>query len=191
MKKKAKLIIISAPSGAGKTTLVKHIMKTLPNLAFSISATNRKPRYGEIDGKDYYFLTTDEFHRKIKEGAFVEWEEVYENQFYGTLITEVERIRKLGKSVVFDVDVKGGLNIKKVYGNDALAIFIKPPSIEILKKRLQQRSTEDEKSLQKRLARTKLELAFAPKFDVVLVNDDLETAKNEVVYVVKKFLEKV
>ncbi len=188
MKKTAKLIILSAPSGAGKTTLVHHLMKKIPNLAFSISAASRKPRLGEVDGQDYYFITTQEFRKKIEQNLFVEWEEVYENHFYGTLLAEVERLRNEGKNVVFDVDVKGGLNIKKIYGKEALAIFIKPPSIEVLKERLRKRSTEDKENLKKRLDRAEEELAFAPKFDVVVVNDDLETAKKEVVQTVKNFL---
>ncbi len=190
MRKKTKLIILSAPSGAGKTTLVHHLMKKVPNLAFSISATSRKPRKGEVNGKDYYFISAEEFKKKIREGAFVEWEEVYENQFYGTLIAEVERLRKEGKHVVFDVDVKGGLSIKRLYGNDALAVFIKPPSMQVLEQRLRKRSTEDEESLKKRLARAEEELSFESRFDVTLINDDLEKAKKEIVEVVKQFVEK-
>ena len=190
MRKKTKLIILSAPSGAGKTTLVHHLMKKVPNLAFSISATSRKPRKGEVNGKDYYFISAEEFKKKIREGAFVEWEEVYENQFYGTLIAEVERLRKEGKHVVFDVDVKGGLSIKRLYGNDALAVFIKPPSMQVLEQRLRKRSTEDEESLKKRLARAEEELSFESRFDVTLINDDLEKAKIEIVEVVKQFVEK-
>ena len=190
MRKKTKLIILSAPSGAGKTTLVHHLMKEVPNLAFSISATSRKPRKGEVNGKDYYFISAEEFKKKIREGAFVEWEEVYENQFYGTLIAEVERLRKEGKHVVFDVDVKGGLSIKRLYGNDALAVFIKPPSMQVLEQRLRKRSTEDEESLKKRLARAEEELSFESRFDVTLINDDLEKAKIEIVEVVKQFVEK-
>ncbi len=190
MRKKTKLIILSAPSGAGKTTLVHHLMKKVPNLAFSISATSRKPRKGEVNGKDYYFISAEEFKKKIREGAFVEWEEVYENQFYGTLIAEVERLRKEGKHVVFDVDVKGGLSIKRLYGNDALAVFIKPPSMQVLEQRLRKRSTEDEESLKKRLARAEEELSFESRFDVTLINDDLKKAKIEIVEVVKQFLEK-
>ncbi len=190
MRKKTKLIILSAPSGAGKTTLVHHLMKEVPNLAFSISATSRKPRKGEVNGKDYYFISAEEFKKKIREGAFVEWEEVYENQFYGTLIAEVERLRKEGKHVVFDVDVKGGLSIKRLYGNDALAVFIKPPSMQVLEQRLRKRSTEDEESLKKRLARAEEELSFESRFDVTLINDDLEKAKKEIVEIVKQFVEK-
>ena len=190
MRKKTKLIILSAPSGAGKTTLVHHLMKEVPNLAFSISATSRKPRKGEVNGRDYYFISAGEFKKKIREGAFVEWEEVYKNQFYGTLIAEVERLRKEGKQVVFDVDVKGGLNIKRLYGNDALAVFIKPPSMQVLEQRLRKRSTEDEESLKKRLARAEEELSFESRFDVTLINDDLEKAKKEIVEIVERFLEK-
>ena len=188
MRKKTKLIILSAPSGAGKTTLVHHLMKKVPNLAFSISATSRKPRKGEVNGKDYYFISAEEFKKKIREGAFVEWEEVYENQFYGTLIAEVERLRKEGKHVVFDVDVKGGLSIKRLYGNDALAVFIKPPSMQVLEQRLRKRSTEDEESLKKRLARAEEELSFESRFDVTLINDDLEKAKKEIVEIVEQFI---
>ena len=190
MKKKAKLIIFSAPSGAGKTTLVHRLMQNVPDLAFSISATSRKPRAGEQNGKDYYFISVDEFKKKIDENAFVEWEEVYPEQYYGTLASEVERLRNQGKTVVFDVDVLGGINIKKMYKTDALAIFIKPPSLEILKDRLLKRSTENEESLKKRLARASKELSFENKFDVVIVNDDLETATKQVIDTVTNFLNK-
>ncbi len=187
MRKKTKLIIFSAPSGAGKTTLVRYLMSKMPNLAFSISATSRKARKNEKDGKDYYFISVDEFKKKICEGAFVEWEEVYENQFYGTLIAEVERLRKLGKSIVFDVDVKGGLNIKRLYGDDALAIFVRPPSLDMLEQRLLMRSTEDGESLRKRLERVEEELLYASKFDVVVVNDNLQKAKKEVEKIARDF----
>jgi guanylate kinase len=186
--KKGKLIIFSAPSGAGKTTIVHWLMQQVPNLAFSISATSRKKRPGETDGKDYYFLSVEAFKEKVRKNEFVEWEEVYENQFYGTLISEVERLRNEGKHVVFDVDVKGGMNIKRLYGNDALSIFIMPPSVEELEHRLRNRNTDDEESIRKRIEKAKYELQFAKHFDVVIVNDDLEKAEQETLKVVKDFL---
>jgi len=184
---KGKLIIFSAPSGAGKTTIVHWLMKQIPDLAFSVSATSRPKRSGETDGKDYRFLSVEEFKKKIRENAFVEWEEVYENQFYGTLISEVERLRKEGKHVVFDVDVKGGMNIKRLYGNDALAIFVQPPSIEELKRRLSLRNTDDEESINKRVKKAGYELQHAKHFDVVIINDNLEKAEQKTLEVVKEF----
>jgi guanylate kinase len=186
--KKGKLIIFSAPSGSGKTTLVHYIMTQLSNLEFSVSATNRKARPGEKDGVDYYFLTTEVFKEKVAQGEFVEWEEVYDNQFYGTLKSEVERIRDRGDSVIFDVDVKGGLSIKRIYGDEALAVFIRPPSVAVLESRLHHRSTESEESINKRIARASYELGFEDKFDVVLVNDELEKSKSSSLAVVKDFL---
>jgi len=185
---KGKLIIISAPSGAGKTTLVKHLMASMDNLAFSVSACSRKKRPGEKDGRDYYFISVDRFKKKIKNNEFIEWEEVYKDHYYGTLQSEVERIRSNGKHVVFDVDVKGGLNIKKKYGNDALAIFVKPPSPKELKKRLSMRGTDDEKEIETRLAKSGHELTFAGEFDVVVVNNDLEKAKKQILNEVNNFL---
>ncbi len=190
IKEKGKLIIFSAPSGSGKTTLVHYIMEHIPHLSFSVSATSRPPRPGEKDGVDYYFLTTDEFKRKIKEGAFVEWEEVYENQFYGTLRDEVERIRDRGDSVVFDVDVKGGVSIKKIYRKEALSIFVKPPSLAVLEQRLRNRSTETEESIRKRLDRAAYELTFESQFDKVIVNDVLEEAELQALQIVRDFLGK-
>ncbi len=187
---KGKLVIFSAPSGAGKTTIVHWLMKQIPELAFSVSATSRKIRPGEVDGKDYHFLSVDDFKRKIRENAFVEWEEVYDNQYYGTLISEVERLRKEGKHVVFDVDVKGGMNIKRLYGNDALSVFVQPPSIEELEKRLRLRNTDDEESIRKRVKKAEYELQYAKHFDVVIVNDNLEEAKQETLKVVSEFLGK-
>jgi len=189
-RKKGKLIIFSAPSGSGKTTLVHYVMEHLPNLSFSVSATSRPPRPGEKDGVDYYFLSVDEFKQKIKENAFVEWEEVYENQFYGTLRSEVEKIRQQGNSVVFDVDVKGGISIKKIYGDEALSLFVKPPSLSVLEERLRLRSTESEESLRKRLDRAAYELTFEPRFDKVVVNDNLEKARKEALEMVRRFIEK-
>ena len=188
--KKGKLIIFSAPSGSGKTTLVRYIMAHLPRLSFSVSATSRLPRPGEKNGVDYYFISADEFKQKIKEDAFVEWEEVYEDQFYGTLRSEVEKIRARGDSVAFDVDVKGGLNIKKIYGADALALFVKPPSLAVLEERLRHRSTESEESLRKRLDRAAYELSFEKLFDKVLVNDDLEKARKDALETVRDFIDK-
>ncbi len=185
---KGKLIIFSAPSGAGKTTIVRWLMSRIPELAFSVSATSRKIRPGEVDGIDYHFLTVDDFKQKIRENAFVEWEEVYENQFYGTLISEVERLRNEGKHVVFDVDVKGGMNIKRLYGNDALAIFVQPPSIEELEKRLRLRNTDNEESIRKRVKKAGYELQYAKNFDVVVVNDNLEEAKQKTLAIVTEFL---
>jgi len=185
---KGKLVIFSAPSGAGKTTIVHWLMKQIPELAFSVSATSRQKRSGETDGKDYHFLSVDDFKQKIRQNAFVEWEEVYENQFYGTLISEVERLRKEGKQVVFDVDVKGGMNIKRLYGNDALSVFVQPPSIEELEKRLRTRNTDSEESIRKRVKKAGYELQYAKHFDVVIVNDNLEEAEQKTLEVVTEFL---
>ncbi len=184
-----KVIILSAPSGAGKTTLAKHLMANKDfKLKFSVSATTRGPREGEINGKDYYFLTLKDFKRKIEENAFVEWEEVYPDIFYGTLKSEIERIFNEGYNILFDVDVKGGLNLKKYFGDNALSIFIAPPSFNELKKRLEARGTETPQSLQKRLARAKEELTYIDKFDTVVINDDIERAKEEITGKVKSFL---
>ncbi|MDR2910716.1 MAG: guanylate kinase [Bacteroidales bacterium] len=188
LKSKGKLIIFSAPSGAGKTTILKQILKKGLNLEFSVSATSRSARSNEIHGKDYYFLTFDEFQQKIKNDEFLEWEEVYEGIFYGTLKSEVERIRKKGRNVVFDVDVVGGMNIKKYYGNEAYAFFIMPPSIEELEKRLQNRSTETDDKIQIRIAKAKYELDFAKQFDVILINDNLEDACLEAEKLISCFL---
>jgi len=184
-----KLIIFSAPSGAGKTTLVRHLLE-IPalNLAFSVSATSREKRSYEVEGKDYFFLTTDEFSKKIKNAEFVEWEEVYQNQYYGTLKSEVDSLLKSGKNVIFDIDVEGGLNLKKIYGSKALAIFVKPPSIKHLEQRLNTRSSEDEESLKMRLEKAVAELEYAPQFDKVLLNDRLERAKKDAEVFVSDFL---
>lgn len=186
--KKGKLIVFSAPSGAGKTTLVRYLMEEIPGFSFSVSAASRKPRKNEVDKKDYYFLTVDNFKRKIREQAFVEWEEVYKDHFYGTLISEVERMRNEGRHVVFDVDVKGGINIKKRFGKDVLAIFVEPPSIEILEQRLKGRATDLENDIRTRVEKAKEELSFASFFDVVIINDDLDSAKKEVFEKVSKFI---
>jgi len=185
-----KMLIFSAPSGAGKTTIVKEILKNKNlNLEFSISACSRKMRENERDGLDYYFMTADDFKTKIENNEFVEWEQVYENQFYGTLKSEVDRIWANGKNVVFDVDVIGGLNIKKVYGDKALAFFIMPPSIEVLKTRLTNRGTETVETLKKRVDKAEWEINFANQFDVVIVNDNLSEAQTNVLKKVNEFLE--
>lgn len=186
---KGKLIVFSAPSGAGKTTIVKHLLSKGLNLEFSVSATSREKRQTEIHGKDYYFLTETEFQEKVKNEEFVEWEEVYKGTSYGTLKSEVERIRNLGKNVILDVDVVGGLNIKRFYGDEALAVFIKPPSVEELKKRLTCRSTETEEKIKMRIAKARYELGFANQFDVILVNENLEKAFAEAEKLIKAFLE--
>ncbi len=188
--KKGKLVIFSAPSGSGKTTLLRYVITQLPQLSFSVSATSRPPRPGEKNGYDYYFITVDEFKQKIKENAFVEWEEVYHNQYYGSLRSEVEKIRERGNSVAFDVDVIGGLNIKKMYGNEALSVFVRPPSIAVLEKRLRHRSTESEESIRQRLDRAAYELTFEKHFDKVLVNGDLEKAHKEALALVRDFIDK-
>ena len=179
-KAKKKLLVFTAPSGAGKTTVVQHLLDEYRDaLGFSVSATTRKKRKYERGGKDYYFISKEEFKKSIDKNEFVEWEEVYKDQFYGTLKSEVERLWKKGKAVVFDIDVKGALNIKKNYGEDSLVVFISPPSLEILIERLKNRGTESEKSLKKRIARVKKEMEYKDKFDIVLINDFLpETFRN-------------
>ncbi len=173
---KGKLIIICAPSGTGKTTIVKSVLPDFPQLEFSVSACSRPPRNGEVHGKDYYFLTEKEFRQKIAEDAFLEWEEVYPGSFYGTLRSEVQRIWNNGKHVVFDVDVVGGLNIKRQYPENALALFIMPPSVDELRNRLCERGTENQESMDKRINKAEFEMGFAPRFDATVVNDDLEMA---------------
>lgn len=172
----SKLIVFTAPSGAGKTTIVRHLLKKFDSLAFSISATTRERRPHEQDGVDYYFLPAEKFKALIDQDAFVEWEEVYENQFYGTLKSEIDRLWAEGKHIIFDIDVRGATNIKRQYPNETLAIFVKPPSPEILFERLRERGTENEANLRKRIARAEEELAYENKFDVILVNDILEDA---------------
>lgn len=187
--KKGKLIVFSAPSGAGKTTIVRHLLKQDElNLEFSISATSRAPRGDEVDGTDYYFLSTEAFIDNIKKDAFLEWEEVYRDNFYGTLKTEVERIWKLGKHVIFDIDVSGGLRIKRKFPDETLAIFVKPPSIDELKIRLKKRSTEDKDKINMRIAKASAELATAPLFDVIVENDDLDKALTESHKLVQDFI---
>ena len=184
----SKLIVFTAPSGSGKTTVVRHLLNTFEQLAFSISATTRDIRPHEKDGKDYYFLSHKAFKQKIKEDAFIEWEEVYENQFYGTLKSEVDRISKLGKYIIFDVEVKGATSIKQFYGDEALVVFIRPPSLEVLIERLKNRKTETTKSLKKRIKRAKEELKYENNFDMILVNDILEVTLKEAELIVEDFL---
>lgn len=183
-----KLIIFSAPSGSGKSTLVNYLMSQRDDLAFSISCTSRAPRGTEQHGVEYYFLSPEEFRMRIANDEFLEYEEVYADKFYGTLKSEVERLSEAGYTVLFDVDVKGGVNIKKYYGDRALSLFIQPPSIEALSKRLHGRGTDSEEVIQQRLDKAAYELTFAPQFDKVIVNDDLETAKAETLAIVSKFI---
>ncbi|MFT6148630.1 MAG: guanylate kinase [Saprospiraceae bacterium] len=183
-----KLIVFTAPSGAGKTTIVRHLLAKYKELAFSVSATTRAARSHELQGKDYYFLSLKEWNQKIKEGDFLEWEEVYTEQYYGTLKSEIERLWGLGKHVLFDIDVKGATNIKKVYGDKAVTIFVKPPSPEILFSRLRNRQTEDEASLKKRIARAAEELTYEKNFDVVLLNDDLNACLQSAAQIIEKIM---
>ncbi len=181
-------IIVSAPSGSGKTTIVRHLLGQDLQLAFSVSATNRPARGDEKDGEDYYFLSTKEFKSRIINEEFIEWEEVYENQFYGTLLEELQRIWNDEQHVIFDVDVIGGVNLKKKLGKNALSIFIKPPSIETLSERLQNRKTDSEEQIARRLEKASQEMKEAKNFDLIIVNDDLDTACSEAYDAIKKFL---
>ena len=187
---KGKLIIVSAPSGSGKSTIVNWLMQEHPELRlyFSISCTSRAPRGTEQNGVEYFFLTSEEFKEKIQNGEFLEYEEVYENRFYGTLKAQVEHQREQGQNVVFDVDVKGGVNIQKHYGKKALSLFIQPPSIEELRRRLEGRGTDTPEAIEQRLSKAEYELTFAPQFDRVIINDDLDLAKQETLKVVSDFL---
>lgn len=189
-KNQGKVLIFSAPSGSGKTTVVKHLLSVFPQLNFSISATTRAPRAGETHGKEYYFISQEEFEKKIANGEFLEYEEVYAGLYYGTLHSEVERIWGQGKTVVFDVDVKGGLNIKKQLGNNALAVFLRPPSVEILMQRLRNRSTEVEHELQMRINKANEELSYESQYEVVIVNDVLEKTLQESESIVREFIVK-
>jgi guanylate kinase len=185
---RGKVIIFSAPSGSGKTTLVKWLLEQKPELKFSISATSRQPRGTEVNGIDYHFMTPERFRTLISENAFIEYEEVYPNSFYGTLKSEVENQLASGQHILFDVDVKGGMSIKKHFGDDALSIFVQPPSIEILEKRLKNRGTDKESVIRERIDKASYELTFAPNFDHIVVNDDLGTAKAECMTLVHSFL---
>lgn len=184
-----KLIIFSAPSGSGKSTIINYLLEQGLNLKFSISATSRAPRGEEKDGVEYYFLSPEDFRKRIAAGDFLEYEEVYTDKFYGTLKSEVERIFKEGNNVIFDVDVVGGCNIKKYYGNRALSVFIQPPSVEELRRRLVGRNTDSPEVIESRLAKAEYELGFAKQFDVVIVNDDLDKAKEETLRTVRNFLD--
>ncbi|HAT81458.1 MAG TPA: guanylate kinase [Flavobacterium sp.] len=187
--KKGKLIVFSAPSGSGKTTIVRHLLgKEDLNLEFSISAATRLARAEEVNGKDYYFMSLEEFKKHIKNEDFVEWEEVYRDNFYGTLKSEIERIWDQGKNVIFDIDVSGGLRIKHKFPDETLAVFVKPPSVDELKRRLKERSTESDEKINMRIAKAHVELATAPQFDTIIKNYDLETAKEEAYQLVKQFV---
>ena len=185
-----KLIIFSAPSGSGKSTIINYLLEQDLHLAFSISATSRPPRGQEQHGVEYFFLTPEEFKERIANDEFLEYEEVYQDRFYGTLKSQVENQLNAGQNVIFDVDVVGGCNIKQFYGNRALSVFIQPPSIEELRKRLEGRGTDAPEVIESRIAKAEYELSFAPKFDVVIVNDDLDTAKEEALRVIRDFLQK-
>ncbi len=186
---KGKLVIISAPSGAGKTTIVNHLLKSGLNLSFSISATTRPLRGNEVDGKDYFFLSVPEFKKRIENEEFVEWEEVYKDLFYGTLKSELERIWANGQNVLFDVDVKGGINLKKKFGNKSIAIFIMPPSVGELENRLVKRGTDTSEKIRMRVEKAREELNLANQFDTVIVNHQLDKAKEEAVKILTSFLQ--
>jgi guanylate kinase len=192
MKKKRhqKVLIISAPSGAGKSTLVSHLMASGLPLGFSVSATSRKPRGNEVNGREYYFISSDEFRKKIKAGDFIEWQEVYRDHYYGTLKSEIERITGEGRLPLFDVDVQGGVNLKKIFGAGALAIFIMPPSVEELKARLIKRGTDTEEQIIMRVEKASSELMLADRFDRVVINDDMVRACTEIEAVVRAFIER-
>lgn len=186
---KGKLLVFSAPSGSGKTTIVRHLLAQPDlNLEFSVSCTTRPLRGEEVDGKDYYFISTEDFKKHIKAEDFVEWEEVYRDNFYGTLKSEVERIWAMGKNVIFDIDVAGGLRIKRKFPNETLAVFVKPPSVDELKRRLKERSTESDEKINMRIAKAHVELATAPQFDKIIKNYDLDVAKAEAYALVKEFV---
>lgn len=184
-----KVLIFSAPSGAGKSTIVNHLLGIFPQLEFSVSATSRAPRGSEVDGREYYFLSPDEFARKVERGEFIEWEEVYSGSCYGTLRSELDRIWSKGHVVVFDIDVKGGINVKKLLGDKALTIFIMPPSPEELRRRLESRGTDSAEAIEKRLAKAQEEITYAEHYDKVIVNDRLEEACKAAEEVVSRFLE--
>ncbi|WP_020538234.1 guanylate kinase [Lewinella cohaerens] len=184
----SKMLIFTAPSGAGKTTIVRHLLNTFPVLSFSVSATTRKQRPHEQDGYDYHFITKNDFIKRIDTGGFVEWEEVYEGLYYGTLHSEVDRLWTAGKHIIFDIEVKGATTIKKAYPEESLVVFVKPPSEEVLFSRLRERNTESPDSLAKRIARAAEELTYENSFDYVLLNDDLDTALAEAEQVTRDFL---
>ncbi len=181
------IIVLTAPSGAGKTTIARHVMDAMPALRFSVSATTRAPRAGEVDGTHYYFLSEEEFREKIADGALIEYEEIYPGRFYGTLRTEVERTAE-DAPVLLDIDVKGAMSVKRIFEDDALTVFIRPPSLKVLHERLQLRGTETAESLQQRVERAEMELAVAPQCDAVVVNDDLATAERETLFHIQQFI---
>ena len=183
-----KAVIFSAPSGAGKTTIVKYLLEQVPELSFSISACSRDPRANETNGKDYYFLSVDEFKSRINQNRFLEWEEVYANMFYGTLIEEIDRLWAEGKTIVFDVDVKGAIALKNHFKEDGLAIFVAPPSIEILEERLRSRGTESEDSLKTRLSKAASEMKYESAFDVSVINDSLDSSCQKALQLVRDFI---
>jgi guanylate kinase len=187
---KGRLVIISAPSGAGKSTIVKHLLDSGIHLEFSISATTRQPRGKETNGREYYFLSVEEFRKKVADEGFIEWEEVYGNQLYGTLKSEIKRIWDNGNHVLFDVDVKGGINLKKIFRNDSISIFIMPPSVKELERRLLLRGTDDPNKIRLRLAKAEEEIKLADHFDKIVINDNLGKAENEVYDLVKNFIDK-
>lgn len=186
---KRKAIIVSAPSGAGKTTIVKHLLSVFPELEFSVSACSRPKREKEIDGKDYYFITVEQFLDKMTKDEFIEWQEVYPGSYYGTLKSEMDRIWSEGKTPIFDVDVFGGNNLKKYFGDSALAVFIEPPSLTVLEQRLRHRGTENEETLNTRLNKVEKELAFAGKFDRIIVNDEISSSRSKAAELIKVFLD--
>ena len=188
MSVRGKLVIVAGPSGSGKTTIVRHLLGVFPRLAFSISACSRKKRANERDGEDYYFLTAEEFRNKINSGDFLEWEEVYPGSYYGTLRSEVERLWMADRDVIFDIDVKGALNLKKHFSAEAITIFIQPPSVEALEQRLKERNTETPDILAERIGKTKEELSYTVKFDAVIRNIDLPAAYKEAEHIVGRFL---
>jgi len=183
-----KIIVFSAPSGSGKSTIINYLMQNDFNLHFSVSATSRAPRGQEQNGKEYFFLTPEQFKEKIKENAFLEYEEVYHDKYYGTLKSEVEKQLKNGENVVLDIDVKGALNVKRIYGNQALLVFIQPPSVETLRQRLQKRGTDSAEVIEDRVKKAEYELSFAKDFDVIITNDQLENAVRQAIETVGKFL---
>ena len=186
---KGKLLIFSAPSGSGKTTLLNHVMANIPEMAFSVSATTRPPRGEEVHGREYFFLSMEEFQQRVENGEFLEWEEVYPGRCYGTLLAVVEQMQEEGKHVAFDVDVCGGVNIKEHYGDKALSVFIQAPSVEVLRERLIKRGTDSMEEIENRVAKAEWETEFAKgKFDCTIINDDLETAKREILDVVSSFI---
>jgi len=188
MSASGKLIVFTAPSGSGKTTIVRHILANFPNTSFSVSATTRQQRPHEVEGRDYYFVSVETFTHWIYIESFAEWEEVYPGQFYGTLKSEINRVHQEGKHVIFDVDVKGAMHIKQIYPEETLTVFVKVPSMTELERRLRARGTDSEENLQKRLAKATLELTFEPQFDVVLINDDLEETLCQAEDIVRNFL---